>query len=130
MKVESVEIKVLHTDEIEATTSRFGFDEMYRTGQEGDSFLTTLMRSLEEVDKGATVTIQPIIKFDDDYQEAWAGISYTSKLRIRELLREGKKIGAIKLFRSETGWGLKEAKAVIDSEWIWEKTGVLTMCPF
>lgn len=130
MKVESVEIKVLHTDETEATTSRFGFDEMYRTGQEGDSFLTTLMRSLEEVDKGATVTIQPIINFDDDYQEAWVGISNTSRLRIRELLSEGKRVAAIKLVREKTGWNLKDAKRLTDSEWIWKKTGVSTMSPF
>jgi ribosomal protein L7/L12 len=34
---------------------------------------------------------------------------------VLELVRMGKKIQAIKLFREETGYGLKEAKDFIDS---------------
>ncbi len=117
MKIESVVIKVLHMDAVEATTSRFDFDSMYKTGQK-KPFLVTLMRSLEEVDKGATITIEPVFNFDDDYQEAWVGISDTSKLRIRELLFEGKRVTAIKVVREKTGQNFKEAKRLIDSEWI------------
>ena len=121
MNIEAVVIKVLHIDATEATTSRFDFDNLYKTGQK-KSFLTTLMRSLEEVDKGATITIEPVFNFDDDYEAAWAGISYASQLRIREHLREHRKIGAIKVVRKETGWGIKESKRLIDSEWIWKNS--------
>lgn len=129
MIIEAVVIKVLHVDATEATTSRFDFDKMYRTGQK-KPFLGTLMRSLEEVDKGATITISPVFNFDDEYEAAWANISCASRLRIRELLCENKKIGAIKAVRKETGWGIKEAKRLIDSEWVWKKVGVLTELSF
>ena len=119
MKIEAVVIKVLHVDTAVATTSRFDFDKMYRTGQE-KSFLTTLLRSLEEVDKGATITITPVFNFDDEYEAAWGGMCRASQLRIHELLRENKRIGAIRAIREETGWDIKKAARLIDSEWIWK----------
>lgn len=119
MKIESVVIKVLHMDAVEATASYFDFDSMYKTRLK-KSFLTTLISSLEEVDKGATITIQPMLNFDDEYEAAWANINYASQLRIHELLRENKRIGAIKAIREETGWDLKKAKALIDSGYIWK----------
>ena len=102
MEVTGVDVKVLPFDSSSATTSvRYDYDEMYRTGQKKDSFLTTVMRGLEELDKGATVIIKPLLNFDS--------------------LKEGKKIQAIKLLRQETGLALKEGKAMIDSGWIWNK---------
>lgn len=36
---------------------------------------------------------------------------------VRQAMREGKKIEAIKLYRERTGMGLKEAKEAIDALW-------------
>ena len=45
------------------------------------------------------------------HEEPNAGVSP----EILELVRRGNKIGAIKLFREETGFGLKEAKEFVES---------------
>lgn len=118
MKMEGVVIKVLHMDKVEADTSRFGFEEMYSPRQNlKNSFLYKLMRALDALDEGATITLEPILSFDDEYEAAWTSISRASQLRICGLLSAGSKISAIKLVREETGWGIKEAKRLIDSEW-------------
>lgn len=122
MKVTGVDVTVLPFDSSRATTSvRYDYDDMYRTGQKKDSFLTTLMRSLEELDKGATITIKPLLNFDSEYESNWYLVSHTSQHKILDLMADGKKIQALKILRQELGLGIKEGKAMMDSGWLWNK---------
>ncbi|MFA5207424.1 MAG: hypothetical protein WC428_02090 [Candidatus Paceibacterota bacterium] len=50
----------------------------------------------------------------DEYEEGQAFV-YNYMERIKEALREGRKLGAIKIYKDATGEGLREAKDVIDS---------------
>jgi len=122
MKVTGVDVKVLPFLSSSATTSvRYDYDEMYRTGQKKDSFLTTVMDSLKELDNGATVIIKPLLNFDSEYESNWYLVSHTAQHEILSLMADGKKIQAIKLLRKETGIGLKEGKGMMDSGWLWGK---------
>lgn len=55
-----------------------------------------------------------------DFDDMWEMIDLSSGLELMKLLRDGKKISAIKLIREQTGVSLKEAKAFVDSNWIWD----------
>jgi len=50
----------------------------------------------------------------DEYEEGQAFVDNYME-RVKEALREGRKLGAIKIYKDATGAGLKESKDVIDS---------------
>jgi hypothetical protein len=122
MKVTGVNVKVLPFDSSSADTSvNYSHDEMHRTGQKNDPFLSTVMRSLKELDKGATIIIKPLLDFDSDYESNWYLVSHTAQHEIVDLLIEGKRIQVIKILRKETGMDLKKSKAMMDSLWLCDK---------
>lgn len=62
-------------------------------------------------------TSKDIGRIMDDNQVSIAGTSFTQAkvYEIADCIRNGKKIQAIKIVRSETGMGLKEAKEYMDT---------------
>ena len=53
-------------------------------------------------------------------EDLWDKIDLASGVQILRLLHEGKKIGAIRVIKDQTGADLRTAKAFIDSEWVWQ----------
>ena len=83
-------------------------------------FEEILINSIEQVfHTKVPLTLRPVIDWTEDYEDMWEKIDLPSGLEIMKLLRDGKKISAIKLVREQTRTGLKEAKRFIDSEWLW-----------
>ena len=83
-------------------------------------FERVLVRALERVtDTTTPLTIRPVIDWTEDYDDMWDKIGLSEGIEIMRLLKEGKKISAIKLVREQAGVGLKEGKRFVDSDWLW-----------
>ena len=100
--------------------------EVFSTSQVFDGqklkpdFERILIDALEQVfQTNVPMTIRPVIDWTEDYEDMWDKIDLPSGIGIMRLLKEGKRISAIKLVREQTGVGLKEGKRFVDSEWLW-----------
>lgn len=74
---------------------------MFRTQFNEDTFVKSVEKiadALEKLSSGNSTVVERVKTFDD----------------VKRLLRDGYKIDAIKLFRTLTGAGLKDAKDVVD----------------
>ncbi len=68
-----------------------------------------LLQRVAKLERQVTFLLEHLgLEYEEDLTEG-------ASPEVLELMRRGKKIDAIKLFREETGLGLKEAKDFIDS---------------
>jgi len=74
-----------------------------------DNEIHELKKRVEKLERQMASLLQ---HQDFDYREKPTQIA---SLEIMNLMREGKKIQAIKLYRQETGVGLKQAKEFVES---------------
>jgi ribosomal protein L7/L12 len=111
-----------------------GVEELLRSGRKIEAIkryrqqtgvgLKEAKEAVERMEAG-NVSSKPVVGMNDGYsvgsdelRNSYSGDSYYSSLsfndELRELVRKGKKISAIKRYREVTGVGLKEAKDAVD----------------
>lgn len=126
MKVTGLVISTLFTGDTKAIESRCSADKIFADDAImptfNETFLVELTRNLIALkDQGATITIVPVISYSDEDWSIWEQLNNDSRYTVLALLKDGRKINAIKEVRAQMGLGLKEAKRFIDSEFIAKK---------
>ncbi len=109
---------------------KHAFDKQYKSSEVltskqvlQDSFLLDLLLMVTSIfEDGTSIRLNPVLDFGDDYESIWDKlIDHAVIIDLLTLIKEGKKIPAIKLVRTCTGLDLKQAKSFIDSKWLLEK---------
>lgn len=126
MKVTGLVISTLFTGDTNAIDSRCNIDNVFADDAIvptfNETFLVELTRNLIALkDQGATITIVPMISYSEEDWSIWEQLNNDSRYTVLALLKDGRKINAIKEVRAQMGLGLKEAKRFIDSEFIAKK---------
>jgi len=90
-----------------------GLFESFDQDKKADEILARLERIEQKLDS--------ILEARGGYEGAATGSSATLEQEVLELLRDGRKIEAIKYYRGKTGVGLKDAKDWVEA--LWDRRG-------
>jgi hypothetical protein len=102
------------------TREVFSISQIFDGEKLKPDFEKVLIDSLEQVfQTSVPLTLRPVIDWTEDFDDMWDKIGLREGVEIMTLLRDGKKVSAIKLVRQQTGVGLKEGKRFVDSKWLW-----------